>query len=139
MTSSATVGTSTATTPATPSAENVNDSWDDQSSCSPPSESAATSDDVAVAVNDWCVDEDWKPAHSHWRALLAAYAARRAFTDQEREIWEAELRASALRFWLSRLYDRAFPRGGDLTLIKDPNPQRQRLEHWRDGSALPLP
>ncbi|WP_348674846.1 homoserine kinase [uncultured Abyssibacter sp.] len=95
--------------------------------------------DVAVAVNDWCVDEDWKPAHSHWRALLAAYAARRAFTDQEREIWEAELRASALRFWLSRLYDRAFPRGGDLTLIKDPNPQRQRLEHWRDGSALPLP
>lgn len=96
--------------------------------------------DLAVAVNDWCVDEDaMAPAPAHWDALLAAYAKRRAFTDGERAAWPAELRASALRFWLSRLYDRSFPRSGDLTLIKDPTPQRRRLECWRAGGALPLP
>lgn len=95
--------------------------------------------DLAVAVNDWCVDEHKSPRTSHWTSLLQAYAAIRPFTDAERAVWAAELRASALRFWLSRLYDRTFPRGGDLTLIKDPSPQRLRLEHWRAGDALPLP
>ena len=95
--------------------------------------------DLAVAVNDWCVDEHWAPRADHWTQLLAAYAAVRPFTDAERVVWSAELRASALRFWLSRLYDRCFPRGGDLTLIKDPTPQRRRLERWRAGEALPLP
>ncbi|MEC9408080.1 MAG: homoserine kinase [Pseudomonadota bacterium] len=95
--------------------------------------------DLAVAVNDWCVDEYWAPRTDHWTQLLAAYAAVRPFTDAERAVWSAELRASALRFWLSRLYDRCFPRGGDLTLIKDPTPQRRRLERWRAGEALPLP
>ncbi|MCK5860114.1 homoserine kinase [Abyssibacter sp.] len=95
--------------------------------------------DLAVSVNDWCVDELRQPRESHWHALLEAYAALRPFSAQEREVWTAELRASALRFWLSRLYDRVFPRGGDLTVIKDPTPQRRRLEHWRDGQALPLP
>lgn len=95
--------------------------------------------DLAVAANDWCVDGDVNPSPQHWSALLQAYANRRAFTDAERAAWPAELRASALRFWLSRLYDRSFPRSGDLTLIKDPASQRQRLELWRAGAALPLP
>lgn len=95
--------------------------------------------DLAVAVNDWCVDEYWAPRADHWTQLLVAYATVRPFTDAERAVWSAELRASALRFWLSRLYDRCFPRGGDLTLIKDPTPQRRRLERWRAGEALPLP
>lgn len=88
--------------------------------------------DLAVAANDWC----WTPGvgadTDKLDALLAAYAAQRPLTEAEQALWNAELRASALRFWLSRLYDKHFPRGGDLTLIKDPAPQRKRLEHWRD-------
>ena len=40
--------------------------------------------DLAVAVNDWCVDEYWAPRADHWTQLLVAYATVRPFTDAER-------------------------------------------------------
>ena len=92
--------------------------------------------DLAVAANDWCWTPGIGPEAEKLDALLGAYTAHRPLTEAEHAGWLAELRASALRFWLSRLYDKHFPRGGDLTLIKDPAPQRRRLEHWRgNGSA----
>lgn len=87
--------------------------------------------DLAVAANDWCWTPGVGPEQVKLDALLNAYTAQRPLSDSELAAWPAELRASALRFWLSRLYDKHFPRGGDLTLIKDPAPQRKRLEHWR--------
>lgn len=93
--------------------------------------------DLAVAANDWCWTPGIGPEQAKLEALLGAYTAQRPLSDAEHLAWPAELRASALRFWLSRLYDKHFPRGGDLTLIKDPTPQRKRLEHWREhGSDL---
>ncbi len=50
--------------------------------------------------------------------------ARPAYSADERERIETEIRQAALRFWLSRLYDKTFPPSGELTFIKCPDQLR---------------
>ena len=94
--------------------------------------------DVAVTLNDWCVDAAGNIEPGRARALLAAYQGTRALTAAERGAWPAMLRAAALRFWLSRLYDFYLPRPGELTHAHDPEHFRRVLELRRTG-ACPLP
>lgn len=88
--------------------------------------------DLAVAVNDWCVDASGQIDASRYHALLRAYCARRPLTEAEQANWNLVLRAAALRFWLSRLQDQLFPREGELTQIKNPDAFLRILRQHRE-------
>eukprot|EP01030_Chromulinospumella_sphaerica_P020386 gene20386-20298_t len=67
--------------------------------------------DVAVTINDWCIDLATGVLDTaRVRAMLDAYHAVRPFTDAEQTAWQPMLRAAALRFLLTRLYDFYQPR-----------------------------
>jgi len=92
--------------------------------------------DVAVCVNDWCVDAHGALDDARAGAWLAAYAAVRPFNDAEREAWPVMLRGAALRFWLSRLYDLQVPRPAQTLTPHDPR-QFERILAARHASAPP--
>jgi homoserine kinase type II len=93
--------------------------------------------DVAVTVNDWCIDLDSGALDTaRVRAMLDAYHATRPFTDAEKQAWQAMLRAGALRFWLSRLYDFHQPREAEMLTPHDPTHFERIL---RQRIAKPIP
>ncbi|MAT49714.1 MAG: homoserine kinase [Porticoccaceae bacterium] len=95
--------------------------------------------DVAITVNDWCVDDDGNVDQGNFTALTRAYQQIRAFTPEEHLHWQSVLCVASTRFWLSRLAARqddtaAIP----LLKLKSPNPYRQRLvKHRQAVPALP--
>jgi homoserine kinase type II len=90
--------------------------------------------DVAIAVNDWCTTAECSLDPIRAQALLQAYRSVRDFTAEEREAWPVMLRAGALRFWVSRLYDFHLPRAGELTHRHDPERFRRILLAYVNGA-----
>jgi len=76
--------------------------------------------DLAICAIDWCVQPDRRLEPSRLRALLDGYGAERPLREAETALWPALLRLAVLRFWLSRLHDRAFPRAAALNEALDP-------------------
>jgi homoserine kinase type II len=78
--------------------------------------------DLAVCLNDWCIDLDsgvFVP--ERMRAFLDAYQSVRALEYAERQLLNPLLRAGALRFWISRLWDYHLPREANLLKAHDPS------------------
>lgn len=96
--------------------------------------------DVAVCLNDWCIDHgtgEWRDDLAN--VFLQAYAAVRPFTDAEHGAWSLMLRAAALRFWMSRLYDFYLPRPAQTLTPHDPTHFERilRLRRTQTPPALP--
>jgi len=96
--------------------------------------------DLAITVNDWCLAESEGLDGARSAALVRAYHQLRPLQEAERESWPRLLRAAALRFWLSRLYDMHLPRGGELVERRDPaHFERLLRAHAAENPACPLP
>ena len=100
--------------------------------------------DLAVTLNDWCVDLE-TGRHDAARAdrLLHAYGVVRPLTADERELLPAQLRAAALRFWISRLWDYHLPRAASMLKAHDPGHfervLRERVTHAGLMSTMAAP
>ncbi|CDG85174.1 homoserine kinase [Janthinobacterium agaricidamnosum] len=93
--------------------------------------------DVAVTVNDWCINLDSGVLDvDRVAALLRAYHAVRPFTPVEQTAWQPMLRGAALRFWLSRLYDFYQPRAAEMLTPHDPT-HFERILRERITNAAP--
>jgi homoserine kinase type II len=93
--------------------------------------------DIAVTVNDWCIDlATGVLDQERVKAMLTAYANVRPFTAQEHAAWQPMLRAAALRFWLSRLFDFYLPRAAEMLTAHDPG-HFERILRLRISDAAP--
>jgi len=77
--------------------------------------------DLAVTANDWCLadnQQDLDP--DRLKALMSAYQSVRPLSEIEQASWPMMLRAAALRFWISRLWDFHLPRDAQMLTPHDP-------------------
>jgi homoserine kinase type II len=90
--------------------------------------------DIAVCLNDWCIDLATGVTDlPRTIAFMQAYEAVRPLQAPERTLLPAMVRAGALRFWLSRLWDLHLPREAAVLQAHDPEHfhrvLRQRILH----------
>lgn len=95
--------------------------------------------DLAVTINDWCIDLKTGALDlPKTKAMLEAYQAVRPLTTAERQLLPAMLRAGALRFWISRLWDFYLPREASVLQPHDPT-HFERVLLQRRENEFPLP
>jgi homoserine kinase type II len=98
--------------------------------------------DIAVCINDWCTDlSSGRLCEDRANSLVQAYHAQRPLHTDEHRLLPALLRAAALRFWLSRLWDYHLPRRASMLTAHDPahfeRILRQRVaQPWHPGWNL---
>lgn len=90
--------------------------------------------DIATCLNDWCVDDiSCREYCERTAALLKGYECIRALTPLERSFLPAVRRASAFRFWLSRLVDMHLPRNALALQPHDPSHFERMLHDLRSA------
>ena len=87
--------------------------------------------DVAICLNAWCFEKDGSYNITKGRALLEGYNAVRPLSPLERRALPVLCRGSALRFFLTRLYDWLTTPAGALVVKKDPLEYLRKLRFHR--------
>jgi homoserine kinase type II len=96
--------------------------------------------DIAICLNDWCVDMASGVADTaRTHAFMQSYTSVRPLQASDAAVFASMLRAAALRFWLSRLWDLHLPRQAAMLKAHDPAPferiLRQQIAHPLSWSA----
>jgi homoserine kinase type II len=77
--------------------------------------------DLAVTINDWCIDlKTGELDLARYQGLIEQYQSVRPLAQLEIDSWSMMLRAAALRFWISRLWDFYLPREAEMLTPHDP-------------------
>lgn len=87
--------------------------------------------DISVCLNAWCFEKDGAFNITKGTALLAGYNAVRPLSPAEIEALPLLCRGSALRFFLTRLYDWLMTPPGALVVKKDPIEYLRKLQFHR--------
>jgi homoserine kinase type II len=101
--------------------------------------------DLAVCLNDWCIALDTgRLDEARAQAFVSAYDRERPLGHDEIRLLPALLRAGALRFWTSRLWDFHLPREASMLKAHDPGHfervLRERVDnpwHWLRDDGRP--
>jgi len=94
--------------------------------------------DIAVALNDWCIDlASGRLDEDRASALVAAYESERPLETAEVRLMPALMRAAAFRFWLSRSWDQHLPRDAVVLTAHDPDHFERVLVQRRDAPWHP--
>ncbi len=90
--------------------------------------------DIGVCLNDWCIDLDsGRLAEDRASAFMAAYDSQRKLSSAELRSLPVLMRAAALRFWISRLWDLHLPRDASLLEPHDPTHFERVLRARREA------
>jgi homoserine kinase type II len=92
--------------------------------------------DVSICLNAWCFENDGAYNVIKGSALLEGYCSVRPLSDDERDALPVLARGSALRFFLTRLYDWLTTPQGALVVKKDPLEYLSKLRFHRQVSSV---
>ncbi|RUM06695.1 homoserine kinase [Rhizobium chutanense] len=92
--------------------------------------------DVSICLNAWCFEKDGAYNITKGTAMLEGYQSVRPLSDEEIAALPVLSRGSALRFFLTRLYDWLTTPEGAMVTKKDPLEYLRKLRfHRQIGSA----
>jgi homoserine kinase type II len=92
--------------------------------------------DVAICLNAWCFESDGSFNVTKARLMLASYRAVRPLDAAEFTALPLLARGSALRFLLTRLYDRLNHPPGALVKPKDPLEYVRKLRFQQSVASI---
>ena len=93
--------------------------------------------DLAVTVNDWCINlATGELDIQRYNAMMSSYQSVRTLKPEELASWQLMLRAAALRFWVSRLWDFYLPRDAQMLTPHDPTHFERVLTQRRTNLAI---
>ena len=92
--------------------------------------------DLSVCLNAWCFEKDWSYNITKGMALIEGYQSVRPLSAAEADVLPLLCRGSALRFFLTRLYDWLMTPPGAMVTKKDPKEYLRKLRFHQNVKSV---